>query len=179
APSACCHAAPCPPLRPRSWPLAPRVHALPVHPSQVTLSAHCLFHAHLFLATGPARGLGLLLHAAEYPRRHPDTFPYELGHCQEDSPLRPSAQQLARRNLLWYQDRLAVLDVSPGTAARGLLWGETRELCTVYEEDLGRPLADLTLDLPAAPERLMVTPRAMGGGAGAGAGQQLDVRCTC
>ncbi|PNH05630.1 hypothetical protein TSOC_008121 [Tetrabaena socialis] len=105
------------------------------------------------------------------PPRPPSPPPHTHAHTP--------TPQLARRNLLWYQDRLAVLDVSPGTAARGLLWGETRELCTVYEEDLGRPLADLTLDLPAAPERLMVTPRAMGGGAGAGAGQQLDVRCTC
>ncbi|KAG2486741.1 hypothetical protein HYH03_014667 [Edaphochlamys debaryana] len=112
----------------------------------VTLSPHCLFHAHLFLARAPAAGLGLLLHACEYPGWDPEAFPYHLGHCQEGSPLRASPQQLATRNLLWYGGRMAVLDVSPGHVTRGLLWEETAELCTLYEEDWGLPLADLTIE---------------------------------
>lgn len=44
-----------------------------------------------------------------------------------------------------FQGCLAVLDVSPGTPLRSLLWEETAELCTLYESDLGAPLADLTL----------------------------------
>ncbi|GLC72123.1 hypothetical protein PLESTF_001209400 [Pleodorina starrii] len=114
----------------------------------VSLGPHCLFHAHLFAARPPAPpGLGLLFHACEYPDFHEADFPYRLGHCQEASRLRPTGRQMAQRNLLWYQDRLVLLDVSSGLLLRHLLWEETSELCTLYEEDFGTPLLDLTLDL--------------------------------
>ncbi|KAG2454101.1 hypothetical protein HYH02_001140 [Chlamydomonas schloesseri] len=182
---------------------------------QVSLSPHCLFHAHMFLAQPPnpdtapvavagaygrlpsltqpppsasasatatpssssssspwqrhhrhssnpysgggavdqAWGLGLLFHACEYPRHDPDLFPYQLGYCQADSHVVYSPHRMATRNLLWYHGHLAQLDVSEGLPARGLLWPETQELCTVYESDLGLPLADLTLALdPEAAE---------------------------
>ncbi|EFJ51146.1 hypothetical protein VOLCADRAFT_103545 [Volvox carteri f. nagariensis] len=132
----------------------------------VTLGPHCLFHAHLFRALPPAPGVGLLFHACEYPAYHEVHFPYRLGHCQEGSHLRPAGQQLAHRNLLWYQDphqnvkleivaathlspqdKLVVLDVSSGSLLRHALWEETSELCTLYEEDFGIPMLDLTLDV--------------------------------
>ncbi|GIL48465.1 hypothetical protein Vafri_4981, partial [Volvox africanus] len=69
----------------------------------VTLGPYCLFHAHLFIASPPAPGVGLLFHACEYPAFDVDCFPYNLGYCQEGSPLRPMGQQLAQRNILWYQ----------------------------------------------------------------------------
>ncbi|GFR45224.1 hypothetical protein Agub_g6621, partial [Astrephomene gubernaculifera] len=101
----------------------------------VTLSPHCLFHAHLFLAHQPAGGVGLLFHACEYPRFDELHFPYRLGHCQEGSKLSVTHGQLAQRNLLWYQGQLVLLDVTPGFVLRHLLWEETSELCTLYEED--------------------------------------------
>lgn len=62
----------------------PPRHALrgiPTAPLQVSLSRHDLFHAHLFF--GPhgshSPNLGLLLHAHEYPKKHFQNFPYDLG----------------------------------------------------------------------------------------------------
>ncbi len=58
-----------------------------------------------------------------------------------------------------------VLDVSPGSPLRSLLWEETAELCTLYESDLGAPLADLTL---------LLSPRGTAEAAGAAAGAAVE-----
>ncbi|KAG2432542.1 hypothetical protein HXX76_008887 [Chlamydomonas incerta] len=109
--------------------------------------------ASAYAGADPACGLGLLFHAAEYPAHDPQHFPFQLGYCQEDSHVVFSPHRMATRNLLWYHGHLAQLDVGEGLPARGLLWPETQELCTVYESDLGLPLADLTLALdPEAAE---------------------------
>ncbi|GIL48464.1 hypothetical protein Vafri_4981 [Volvox africanus] len=111
----------------------------------VTLGPYCLFHAHLFIASPPAPGVGLLFHACEYPAFDVDCFPYNLGYCQEGSPLRPMGQQLAQRNILWYQDNLISLDLYEGSLLRNLLREETALLYTLGEDDFGTPLLDVTL----------------------------------
>ncbi|GLI69341.1 hypothetical protein VaNZ11_013927, partial [Volvox africanus] len=111
----------------------------------VTLGPYCLFHAHLFIASPPAPGVGLLFHACEYPAFDEDCFPYNLGYCQEGSPLRLMGQQLAQRNILWYQDNLILLDLSQGSILRNLLWQETSQFYTLREDDFGLPIFDLTL----------------------------------
>ncbi len=49
--------------------------------------------------------------------------------------------------LVFVQDTLMMLDLTPGQLLRHLLWQETAELGTLYEEDMGTPLLDLTLDV--------------------------------
>ncbi|KXZ41748.1 hypothetical protein GPECTOR_296g798 [Gonium pectorale] len=112
-------------------------------------------------------GLGVLFHACEYPAFHPESFPFRLGHCQEVSPLQLAPGQLERRNTLWFGGRLLALDVSPGLPLRSLLWAATAPLATLYEEDWGHPLADLTLDLqhhthmPQTPQTQQTLARAL------------------
>ncbi|GIL96365.1 hypothetical protein Vretimale_2222, partial [Volvox reticuliferus] len=113
----------------------------------VTLGPYCLFHAHLFIASPPVPGVGLLFHACEYPAFDEDCFPYRLGYCQENSPLRPMGQQLAQRNFLWYQNQLLMLDLSPGSLLRNLLWKETAAFYTINEDDFGLPILDVTLNV--------------------------------
>jgi hypothetical protein len=125
----------------------------------VSLSRYDLFHAHLFANDAC---LGLLFHAREYPRLEPDAgFDVHLGRCQRGSTLAWDEEAMARRNLLYVvpvargaEAVLAVLHTAPGTLLHGeLLAPGVRALHTVYEEDLGKPLADLNY-LHAAPRLL-------------------------
>lgn len=108
----------------------------------VSLSRHDLFHGHVFLHQ--SNQPGILLHTAEYPAYCPTTFPYDLGYCQRDSNV--AASSLDFRNFLWFADHLYRLDTSQGSEIymNYLLDESQRELRTLYEERLGRPLADVS-----------------------------------
>lgn len=118
------------------------------------LSRFDLHHGHLFAHTA---GLGLLLHAQEYPSNQP-AFDHHLGYCQTGSPLLFDEPTFALRNLLFVLPaagpaRLAALDCSAGgLLERQLVVPDT--LCRVDEADFGAWLADITyLQLPRlAPE---------------------------
>lgn len=135
---------------------------LPPTPPEVSLSRHDLFHAHLF-ATTPRRcegrsqftdpALGLLFHAAEYPKMRAEKeegeneqgggddannfpFPYDLGTCQRGSPLDATRDLLDWRAALYFGRTLAAFSVARGGPLRPLLRPGTAPLRTVYEEDL-------------------------------------------
>lgn len=98
------------------------------------MSRFDLFHAHLFLGRGCGR-IGFLFHAKEYPAYEGQLFPYRLGYCQEGSSVvLEECREMGRRCALWmYGDREMVrLDSSTR-----LPFG------TVYESELGAPVADL------------------------------------
>jgi hypothetical protein len=124
----------------------------------VSLSRYNLFHAHLFASAGC---IGLLFHAREYPRREPGGFDVHLGRCQSGSTLAWDERAMALRNVLYVVPMargataaLAVLHTAPGTLLHDeLLAPGVRALHTVYEEDLGTPLADVNY-LHAAPRLL-------------------------
>lgn len=113
----------------------------------VELSRFDLHHGHLFASRDC---VGLLLHAREYPAPGPG-FDVNLGFCQAGSTLGWDAQLQSLRNVLYLvparrdlPTSLAVLDTAPGTALYdGLLAAGVRPLHTVYESDLGTPLADV------------------------------------
>eukprot|EP00873_Tetraselmis_striata_P009983 jgi/Tetstr1/430247/TSEL_020075.t1 len=111
------------------------------------LSRFDLFHAHLFLDHS-TREPGLLFHAQEYPAFDEDTFPYQLGFCQEGSPLAYNPQQMVLRNVLWWGGALHVLDLSPGSALHdGLLRpGDpgAAVFYTVDEELFGTRVVDIS-----------------------------------
>lgn len=69
-----------------------------------SLSRHDLFHGHLFIAKHP-KGVGLLLHAREYPMFDPLRFPIDLGSCQRDSTLAYSQRSMDLRNILFFEVR--------------------------------------------------------------------------
>eukprot|EP00741_Cyanophora_paradoxa_P015769 tig00020904_g15224.t1 len=149
------------------------VAANPLYP--VRLSRFDLHHGHLFASPYPP-ALGLLLHSQEYPRHDeedPTSFPFYLGRCQEGSDLEFVPARFDRRNFLWLlgsesetepggaepapdAGSLWCLDVGEGTPLHErLLHPYALEGRTVYEEDLGTPLADVYL----------LQERACGGGA--------------
>jgi hypothetical protein len=88
-----------------------------------SLSRHDLFHGHLFVTggssgdgevegggassvvTGGSGGLGVLLHACEYPQFDPVAFPYQLGYCQRDSTLKYEPRAMDLRNIVFYEVR--------------------------------------------------------------------------
>jgi hypothetical protein len=141
-------------------------------PPPIELSRHDLFHAHLFASSfsssdspPSAASLGLLFHAAEYPKQTkaqeeeeqqgeggrrprqeanpppPDAsssfpFPYDLGKCQRDSELEATRDVLDWRSLLYFGGELASFSVARGGPLRPLLRPGTAPLRTVYEEDL-------------------------------------------
>lgn len=108
---------------------------------QVTLSPHDLFHGHIF-HNQELDACGMLFHCMEYPAYHAETFPFNLGFCQENSTLHvKSDRDLEGRCVLLFDGRLVFIDVA--SVAQELLWEETRELCTVYEQDFGTPVADV------------------------------------
>lgn len=108
---------------------------------QVTLSPHDLFHAHIF-HNQQLGACGMLFHCKEYPAYHPQNFPLSLGFCQNDSDVHvENGRDLEGRCVLLYDNQLVFLDVA--LVAQELLWDETRELGTVYEEDFGAPVADV------------------------------------
>ena len=121
------------------------------------LSRYDLYHGHLFASEGC---LGLLLHAREYPSL-PAAFDVDLGFCQRGSPLVWDAALISLRNLLYVVPArcaapavLAVLDTSPGKLLHDELLAPGVQLFhTVYEEDLGVPLADVNY-LHALPRTL-------------------------
>ena len=91
----------------------------------IALDPFDLFHGHLVAC--PKVGLGLVLHAKEYPAFSAEMFPHRLGFCQSGSDLRPSARGLAFRNLLFVllecgAAALLAVDCSPGSRP-------ARELC--------------------------------------------------
>ena len=118
-----------------------------------------LFHAHLFVAE--PGGVGLLFHAMEYPARS-DSFPHDLGFCQRRSPLAFCAEHMARRNALFFNGELCLLDLpqppphatgkpmESGSPLAPLVMEGLEEVQTVYEGDFGRPLADVYCLSPAA-----------------------------
>ena len=121
-----------------------------------------LFHAHLFVAEhAEPGGVGLLFHAMEYPARS-DSFPHDLGFCQRRSPLAFCAEHMARRNALFFNGELCLLDlpqappratgkpVESGSPLAPLVMEGLEEVQTVYEGDFGRPLADVYCLSPAA-----------------------------
>lgn len=136
----------------------------PPPPPPIELSRHDLFHAHLFASSSSppseALSLGLLFHAAEYPRQtraeeeeeeerqgdgrgaaDPNAssffrFPYDLGKCQRDSELEATREVLDWRSLLYFEGELASFCVAQGGPLRPLLRPGTAPLRTVYEEDL-------------------------------------------
>ena len=123
----------------------------------VHLTRWDLFHGHLFHAAGQeglrGGGLGILLHAKEYPARDAARFPLDLGFCQAGSPLAWKQAGMDWRNLLWWRGGLAAVDLSGGSPLRGLLMeGLGNEVQTVLEEDFGQPLADVVY-LPLAERR--------------------------
>lgn len=128
----------------------------------VELNRFDLFHGHL-VQLRPGLGLGLLLHASEYPAFDAEAFPVFLGYCQEGSPLRYNAERMRHRNIV-------VLLPPPGQEPAGEVKGFVLDaasppveaiipsyarapLYTVYEDSLGVPLADVYV-LPDASEPL-------------------------
>lgn len=49
---------------------------------------------------------GLLFHAREYPAANNDTFPYNLGYCQQGTPMAFDGPTMDLRNILYFQVRL-------------------------------------------------------------------------
>ena len=60
-----------------------------------------LFHAHAFRSWRDGK-LGLLFHAKEYPQEC-SAFPYNLGYCQQGSPMAYDTHGMDFRNLLFYE----------------------------------------------------------------------------
>eukprot|EP00878_Enallax_costatus_P037386 GHUV01042225.1.p1 GENE.GHUV01042225.1~~GHUV01042225.1.p1 ORF type:complete len:255 (+),score=76.54 GHUV01042225.1:332-1096(+) len=90
--------------------------------------------------------VGILFHAAEYPAYDDAVFPINLGHCQVNSSCKYNQRSMDLRNILWWQGQLAVLDVGVHSPLHDLLLHEgTEPLRTLYEEDFGKPVADLLL----------------------------------
>mmetsp|Transcript_15952 Transcript_15952/g.34599 ORF Transcript_15952/g.34599 Transcript_15952/m.34599 type:complete len:348 (-) Transcript_15952:10-1053(-) len=121
------------------------------------LSRYDLYHGHLFLS---AEGLGILLHAQEYPALEEEAFPVHLGYCQAGSPVQYDVNNMNYRNILWTtrqcQSRkqshkqtsregvLAVLDTSPGSPLYDhLIMEGLRFVRTIDESDFGHVLADV------------------------------------
>jgi hypothetical protein len=116
--------------------------------ASLSLSRYDLFHGHMFVSE---RCIGVLLHAREYPARSP-AFDEHLGYCQSGSPLAWDEEAMALRNLLYVvgvdgsaaAPALALLHTAPGTLLHAaLLHPAVARVHTIYEEDLGTPLADL------------------------------------
>jgi hypothetical protein len=114
--------------------------------ASLALSRYDLFHGHLFVSE---RCVGVLLHAREYPARSA-AFDEHLGYCQSGSPLAWDADAMALRNVLYVipagaaAPALALLHTAPGTLLHAaLLHPAVARVHTIYEEDLGTPLADL------------------------------------
>jgi len=97
-------------------------------------------------ASGPAAApLALLLHAREYPAYDPDRFPYALGFCQHNSTLLHHPRAMDLRNMLWLEGQLYALDLAEASLLHStLVWTGMEPLRTVYESDLGTPVADVT-----------------------------------
>ena len=95
----------------------------------------------------------LQFHAMEYPAFDAESFPIFLGFCQHNSTCKFHSGAMEHRNILWYQNKLAVLDVSDSSPLHALLHKGTERLRTVYEEDFGQPVADLLLLQQQPPRR--------------------------
>jgi hypothetical protein len=99
----------------------------------VQLTRYDLFHAHLFQVGSSDHELGLLFHAKEFPELCKD-FPYNLGYCQHSSALKVGATGMDWRNFVWYQNRLAALDLAEGSRLLKCLAPEyLQPLRTTYE----------------------------------------------
>mmetsp|Transcript_108651 Transcript_108651/g.307131 ORF Transcript_108651/g.307131 Transcript_108651/m.307131 type:complete len:277 (-) Transcript_108651:45-875(-) len=115
--------------------------------AEVALSRFDLFHGHLFRRSG-GRGLGLLLHASEYPAKDAESFPVELGFCQQGSTLQYDGRQMQKRNILVLLPLHGpvhgyVLDAT-AEPVRSLIPEYLQEpVYTLDESMLGTPLADV------------------------------------
>lgn len=108
----------------------------------IELSRFCTHHAHLFLARNE-RAVGLLFHTNEYVVGGP-IAPGDLGYCQHGTPLRYDPNSMAWRNAVAVGGAVAALDVRPdGPLGPELVMEGLTDVCTVWEEDLGVPLADV------------------------------------
>ncbi|CAE8659773.1 unnamed protein product [Polarella glacialis] len=113
----------------------------------VQVSRFDLFHGHLFLRAHGC-GLGILLHAAEYPARCKDSFPVNLGFCQEGSTVQYSDHRMRYRNILvlfstGLPSQGFVLDASSALVEALIPEYARAPLYTLYEEALGEPMADV------------------------------------
>lgn len=110
---------------------------------KVALNRFDLFHAHLF-CTQQQQLLGLLFHTKEYPAYDKQTFPVNLGFCQQDSALRFSETAMNLRNMIWFQGRLCALDVGPASVLhQDLIMDGLQDVRTVLESDFGQPVIDV------------------------------------
>lgn len=143
----------------QALPAAARAHGV-----GVGLNRYDLFHGHLFsrgARNGALGTLGILFHAAEYPRRD-DTFPIELGFCQRGSTLTYMPERMRYRNLLLLLPRahggsdggdrspMVFMLNAAAPRVRQLIPEFAREpFQTLDEGALGEPLADVYM-LPAS-----------------------------
>ncbi|CAD7703135.1 unnamed protein product [Ostreobium quekettii] len=112
---------------------------------QVNLSRFDLHEGHLFVEDTSGE-CGMLFRARAYPKFDNDTFPVNLGFCQEGSDVEFDQHSMDLRNFLWFQGNLAVLDLSEGSPLQDLLLqadNETRLLRTTFEEDWGTAVATI------------------------------------
>ena len=131
---------------------------------RIALSRFDLFHAHAFTYE-PARRLGMLFHAKEYPARDKVRFNVDLGHCQVDSNVRFDEDEMSERNILWlsvdsHRSVLAFLDTS-NESLKELL--TVPELHTTFEGDFGKVQGDVyyfhALRNRKPSERVFIIPR--------------------
>ena len=128
-----------------------------------------LFHAHLF-CTRHSRQLGLLFHTKEYPAYNKQSFPINLGYCQQNSHLVFDRTAMDFRNLVWFQvsnfpaslqslastclhqqptvkmvqGRLCCLDVGPDSILHHeLIMDGLQDVRTVLESDFGDAVVDV------------------------------------
>jgi len=121
--------------------------------THITISRYDLFHGHLFWRP-PGQGAGLLLHALEYPAYDSSTFPVNLGHCQQDSPVLYSDHQMKRRNIV-------VLFPVHGAVQGYVLDASVDPVMSLIPEYLQAPvytLDEATLGLPVADVYFLVDP---------------------
>ncbi|KAL3142892.1 hypothetical protein ABBQ38_003180 [Trebouxia sp. C0009 RCD-2024] len=122
---------------------------------EVQLNRFDLFHGHLF-CTRNSQQLGLLFHAKEYPAFSKDTFPINLGYCQQNSKLVYDQRAMDFRNMLWFQGRLCCLDVGPdSTLHHDLIMDGLQDVRTILESDFGESVIDVNYfaSLPFLPQQ--------------------------
>mmetsp|Transcript_70583 Transcript_70583/g.181998 ORF Transcript_70583/g.181998 Transcript_70583/m.181998 type:complete len:310 (+) Transcript_70583:61-990(+) len=112
----------------------------------VTLSRFDLCHGHLFQREDG--GLGILLHAAEYPAFDADDFPIHLGFCQVNSTMPYEARRMRWRNIVvllprYGHPRAFALDAAVAPVCSLIPEYAREPLYTLFEATLGTPVADV------------------------------------
>lgn len=123
--------------------------------------------------------MGLLFHAKEYPAYSKDTFPINLGYCQQKSKLVYKPRAMDFRNMVWFQvsmlsatfrvvllqsrdratwlqGRLCCLDVGPESILHhDLIMDGLQDVRTVLESDFGESVIDVNYfaSLPFLPQQ--------------------------